>query len=136
MKNIIFLVAALSVSSLAWLSCNKAADNTAALLKADSIANAQLTTYRHSLDSMCMADVMAQAQLKADSMMKASSKKGGSSSSKKTTTDKGGAPTSVSDREGSQQGAPTSVTDRQGTKQEGPKSVKDRSGATQTPPKQ
>lgn len=136
MKNIIVILTALLVSTFAMQSCTQP-DNTAALNKIDSLALAKLDAYRHSLDSACMADVMAQARLKADSMMQASMKKSsGKSSTKKTTTSTGGAPTSVSDREGSQQGQPKSVTDRQGTKEEGPKSVKDRSGATQTPPKQ
>lgn len=137
MKNIIVIAIALVVSSFAMQSCNQPADNTAAMKKIDSLAMAKLDAYRHSLDSACMADVMAQARLKADSMMNVAMKKGSSkSSTKKTTTSTGGAPTSVTDREGSQQGQPKSVTDRQGTKEEGPKTVKDRSGATQVPPKQ
>jgi hypothetical protein len=135
MKTIFRYTFLLALPVVAMQSCTQPVDNAAAMKKIDSITMASLDQYRASLDSTCMADVMAQARLRADSLMTAAMKKG-SSASKQKPPSKPSNQGTVSDRPGTQQDAPKTVTDRQGSiNTSGPKTVTDRGGA-QTPPKQ
>ena len=81
MKKIFFLTFSLLVTAFLYQSC-KPVDNTKAMMKADSMAGAKLTTLRDSLRMSCMNDVMNAAKMKADSMMKAMQNHGKGSKAK------------------------------------------------------
>ncbi|MCS6990361.1 MAG: hypothetical protein NZL95_00670 [Chitinophagales bacterium] len=134
MKAIAIPIFALSVA-LTALSCQPV-DNSKAIAKADSIAQARLQALTDSVMKACMDEVMTTAKHRADSMMAAAMKKPTGSKKQSSAHPKKEEPTggTVQDRPGTTQQGPQSVTDRPGTQQQGPTSVKDRKGATQQQP--
>lgn len=134
----ILAVPALLLAAAWSITACKPVDNSKAIAKADSIANARLQALTDSVMTACMNEVMAIAQQRADSLMAAAMKKPGTKKPAPPAPKKEEPKTpTVKDRPGTQQQGPQSVTDRPGTQQEGPKTVKDRPGATQQqqPPK-
>src|SRR5258706_4717098 len=81
MKKIFILNFSLLITAFSYQSC-KPVDNTQAMMKADSTANAKLMMLSDSLRMACMTDVMNAAKMKADSMMMAMQSHGSSKGTK------------------------------------------------------
>src|SRR6266480_153648 len=81
MKKIFFLTFSLLVTAFLHQSC-KPVDNTKAIMESDSIANARLVMLNDSLKMSCVADVMAAAKMRSDSMMMMMQSHGSSKGSK------------------------------------------------------
>ncbi len=135
MKKIFFGTFSLMVTAFTYQGCAPA-DNSKAMVRADSMAEARITASRDSLKMACMNEVLAAAMLRADSMTQMASMNKTSSNHGKKPVPPPAKP-GVNTRPGSQQEMPKSVTDRKGTidSAHGPKKVTDRKGATTVPPK-
>jgi len=75
MKKTFLIIFSLGVTSAFYHGCTPV-DNSKAMMKADSTANARLMMLGDSMNLVCMTDVMTAARLRADSMMMMTGKSG------------------------------------------------------------